>query len=65
MLVVGSGLMGVRCDRVCTLADHCLWSFTVAFSPDGTRLVSGGYDTLVKIWDVATGAVVRRVVGVS
>jgi WD40 repeat protein len=27
----------------------------VAFSPDGTRLVSAGADGLAKIWDVATG----------
>jgi len=29
---------------------HC-----VAFSPDGKRIVSGGYDNSVKVWNVATG----------
>ena len=28
---------------------------TVAFSADGTRLASAGADTLIKIWDAATG----------
>jgi len=30
--------------------------FSVAFSPNGTRIVSGSGDKLVKIWDAATGA---------
>ena len=27
----------------------------VAFSPDGTRAVSGGMDSCVRLWDVVTG----------
>jgi len=30
-----------------------VWS--VAFSPDGSRGVSGGYDQVIKVWDLATG----------
>lgn len=33
--------------------------YTVAFSPDGTRLVSGSSDHTVIIWDVATGLAQR------
>jgi WD40 repeat protein len=31
----------------------------VAFSPDGTRVVSASSVNALKIWDAATGAVVR------
>ena len=35
---------------------------SVAFSPDGKRIVSGSDDKLVKIWDVETGTEVRSFV---
>ena len=36
---------------------------SVAISPDGTRIVSGSWDKLVKIWDTQTGAEVSSFAG--
>jgi len=41
---------------VCTLEGHSDILLSVAFSPNGTRIVSGSDDELVKIWDTETGA---------
>jgi WD40 repeat protein len=35
----------------------------VAFGPDGRRLLSGGLDGTVRLWDVATGKEIRRCEG--
>jgi WD40 repeat protein len=37
---------------------------SVAFSPDGNRVVSASEDNMVKIWDTETGAEVISLVGV-
>ena len=48
--------------ELATLQAHSVSALSVAFSPDGKRLVSGGYDGsrqrergVVKLWEAATG----------
>ena len=48
----------------CTVIGHSDSVYSVCFSPDGTRVVSGSRDHLVKIWDAETGAEVSSSVGV-
>ncbi len=30
---------------------HSYWVMSVAFSPDGTKIVSGSRDKTIKVWD--------------
>src|SRR5882762_1330723 len=50
-----------QCVRV--LEGHSRPCGHIAFSPDGRRLVSGSYDTTVRLWDVATGALLQVMTG--
>ncbi len=36
---------------------------SVAFSPDGTRIVTGSYDSTAKVWDAVTGKSLLEVKG--
>jgi WD40 repeat protein len=44
----------------CPVAGHSGPVFSVAFSPDGNRVVSGSKDYLVIIWDTDTGTEVSK-----
>jgi len=48
--------------QVHTLTGHSSSVFSVAFSLDGNRVVSGSHDRLVKIWNAKTGALVSSFV---
>ena len=46
-----------------TFVGHTDYVYEVAFSPDGTELLSGGRDGLVRLWSIADGSVVRDFAG--
>ena len=56
MLFVGGGLEETVGWQMCTLPGHSGSVYSVAFSSDGKRVVSGSHDNLGKIWDAETGA---------
>ena len=42
---------------------HSSFVSSVAFSPDGSRVLSGSHDNTVKLWDATTGALLRTFKG--
>ena len=54
---------GVMVDELCPLRGHSACVYSVALSPDGTRVVTGSKDRLAIVWNVETGAVVSCFVG--
>ena len=48
-----------------TFVGHLGPIYSVVFSPDGRTALSGGRDSTLKLWDVATGREIRTFVGHS
>ena len=49
-----------RSSDTFTLRGHASYVNSLAISPDGKRIISGGYETTVKIWEAAPEAKPRR-----
>ena len=46
-------------SQTANLSGHISFIASMAFSSDGTLLVSGSYDKTIRLWDVQTGGVVK------
>ena len=44
-----------------TLKGHASYVVSVEFSPDGKRIVSGGFDGMARVWDVRTGKEIAQI----
>ncbi|KAJ7356504.1 quinon protein alcohol dehydrogenase-like superfamily, partial [Mycena albidolilacea] len=47
------------------MAGHTAWVLSVAFSPDGSQLVSAAEDGSIRVWDVQTGLTLVQFIGHS
>ncbi len=53
------------CQELLTLTGHTQMVSNAAFSPDGTRLASVGFDKSVKVWDIKNGQRLQSLNGPS
>jgi WD40 repeat protein len=51
--------------RIGSFEGHSSYVVTVAFLPDGQRVISGGYDNTIRLWDATTMRQVRQFDGHS
>ncbi|HUW31847.1 MAG TPA: methyltransferase domain-containing protein [Planctomycetota bacterium] len=51
------------CEVVCTLSGHTSTVLSIAFSPDGTQVLTGSRDKTAKLWDTTTGECIRTFAG--
>ena len=59
-IIILNAITGVQ---VYVLSGHTNWVRSLVFSLDGTSLVSGGCDNIIKLWDMQTGGVVKTLQG--
>ena len=52
-------LDGITGTQTAILSGHSRRVRSLAFSPDGTSLVSGSHDKTIKLWDMQTGGVIK------
>ncbi len=53
----------LRVEERATLNAHVGWIAGMAISPNGRILASAGHESLIKLWDVATGKEIRTLTG--
>jgi WD40 repeat protein len=54
---------GINPQLLRELHGHSNWIWSVAFSPDGSQLVSGSWDKTVRLWSVASGKLLKTMEG--
>ncbi len=58
--LIAFGLLGISHAQK---NGHPPWVWSVAYSPDGGTLASGGTDETIRLWDVATGEILATLSG--
>jgi WD40 repeat protein len=56
---------GINQHMLCELQGHSDYIMSVAFSPDGSQLVSGSCDGTLRLWSVATSKLLKVLIGHS